>query len=100
MSNNKLLVYNPVAPTDEFLRQLDALNHDGVAHVLLGATAYEVPSHTDSDPRRHWAAWATMRAPPLGASAAFFFMLRGFPQRPSPRPGQKRDSLAVAADWS
>jgi len=41
MKDNHLLVYNPVAPTDEFLQQLDALQSDGVSHVMLGATAYE-----------------------------------------------------------
>ena len=41
MRDNHLLVYNPVAPTDEFLRQLDSLGHDGVSHILLGATTYE-----------------------------------------------------------
>lgn len=41
MRDNHLLVYNPVAPTDEFMRQLDSLNHAGVAHILLGATPYE-----------------------------------------------------------
>ena len=38
MRDNHLLVYNPVAPTDEFLRQLDALDHAGISHILLGAT--------------------------------------------------------------
>jgi len=41
MRNNKLLVYNPVAPTKEFLNELDSLKSDGVAHILLGATQYE-----------------------------------------------------------
>ena len=41
MSDNHLLVYNPVAPTEEFLRQLDGLGSDGVSHILLGATQYE-----------------------------------------------------------
>jgi hypothetical protein len=41
MRDNHLLVYNPVAPTDEFLAQLDALDHKGVSHILLGATQYE-----------------------------------------------------------
>merc|ERR1719327_988628 len=41
MSDNHLLVYNPVAPTDEFLQQLAELKSDGVSHILLGATAYE-----------------------------------------------------------
>ncbi len=41
MRDNHLLVYNPVAPTDEFLAQLAALDHDGVSHILLGATPYE-----------------------------------------------------------
>ena len=41
MRNNHLLVYNPVAPTEEFLQQIDALQHDGVSHILLGATPYE-----------------------------------------------------------
>ena len=41
MRDNHLLVYNPVAPTDEFLAQLKALDSKGVAHILLGATPYE-----------------------------------------------------------
>ena len=41
MRDNHLLVYNPVAPTEEFLRQLDGLKSDGVSHILLGATQYE-----------------------------------------------------------
>lgn len=41
MRDNTLLVYNPVAPTEEFMRQLAALNHNGVSHIMLGATAYE-----------------------------------------------------------
>lgn len=41
MEDNHLLVYNPVAPTQEFLAMLDGLKHDGVSHVLLGATTYE-----------------------------------------------------------
>ena len=41
MRDNHLLVYNPVAPTDEFMTQLDSLKHDGVSHIVLGATAYE-----------------------------------------------------------
>lgn len=39
--DNHLVVYNPVGPTDEFLQQLAGLNHDGVSHILLGATQYE-----------------------------------------------------------
>jgi hypothetical protein len=39
--DNHLVVYNPVAPTKEFLKQLDALDHKGVSHILLGATTYE-----------------------------------------------------------
>ena len=39
--DNHLVVYNPVAPTEEFLAQLDALGSEGVSHVLLGATTYE-----------------------------------------------------------
>lgn len=41
MRDNHLLVYNPVAPTEEFLNQLKSLNHAGVSHILLGATQYE-----------------------------------------------------------
>ena len=41
MRDNHLLVYNPVAPTQEFLQQLEALHSDGVSHILLGATPYE-----------------------------------------------------------
>ena len=41
MKDNHLLVYNPVAPTEEFLQQLDELKSDGVSHIMLGATAYE-----------------------------------------------------------
>jgi hypothetical protein len=41
MRDNHLLVYNPVAPTEEFLKQLESLKHDGVSHILLGATPYE-----------------------------------------------------------
>ena len=41
MRDNHLLVYNPIAPTAEFLAQLDGLKHDGVSHILLGATQYE-----------------------------------------------------------
>ena len=41
MRDNHLLVYNPVAPTKEFLAQLDGLQSKGVAHILLGATQYE-----------------------------------------------------------
>mmetsp|Transcript_1773 Transcript_1773/g.4438 ORF Transcript_1773/g.4438 Transcript_1773/m.4438 type:complete len:531 (+) Transcript_1773:24-1616(+) len=41
MRDNTLLVYNPVAPTEEFLSQLAALHGDGVSHILLGSTAYE-----------------------------------------------------------
>merc|ERR1719247_3761166 len=41
MKDNHLLVYNPVAPTEEFMQQLASLNHDGVSHIMLGATAYE-----------------------------------------------------------
>ena len=41
MRDNHLLVYNPVAPTKEFLAQLDGLKSKGVAHILLGATQYE-----------------------------------------------------------
>jgi hypothetical protein len=41
MRDNHLLVYNPVAPTEEFLRELESLNHAGVSHILLGATPYE-----------------------------------------------------------
>jgi len=41
MRDNHLLVYNPVAPTEEFMQQLDALDHAGVSHILLGATQYE-----------------------------------------------------------
>ena len=41
MADNHLLVYNPVAPTEEFLGMLDGLGHDGVSHILLGATTYE-----------------------------------------------------------
>jgi len=41
MRDNHLLVYNPVAPTEEFLDQLKALDHAGVSHILLGATQYE-----------------------------------------------------------
>lgn len=41
MRDNHLLVYNPVAPTDEFVEQLASLKHEGVSHILLGATAYE-----------------------------------------------------------
>ena len=48
MKNNHLLVYNPVAPTDEFLRQLDALDHDGVSHILLGVTHIREVSRTSS----------------------------------------------------
>ena len=39
--DNHLVVYNPVAPTEEFVRQLDALGSKGVSHILLGATQYE-----------------------------------------------------------
>ena len=39
--DNHLVVYNPVAPTEEFLSELKALNSEGVSHVLLGATTYE-----------------------------------------------------------
>ena len=38
MRDNHLLVYNPLAPTEEYLRQIDGLNHYGVSHILLGAT--------------------------------------------------------------
>lgn len=41
MRDNHLLVYNPVAPTDEFMQQLASLDHAGVSHILLGATQYE-----------------------------------------------------------
>lgn len=41
MRDNRLLVYNPVAPTGEFLQQLKGLNSGGVAHILLGTTPYE-----------------------------------------------------------
>eukprot|EP00747_Dinoflagellata_sp_TGD_P220476 gnl/TRDRNA2_/TRDRNA2_92462_c0_seq1.p1 gnl/TRDRNA2_/TRDRNA2_92462_c0~~gnl/TRDRNA2_/TRDRNA2_92462_c0_seq1.p1 ORF type:complete len:479 (+),score=75.09 gnl/TRDRNA2_/TRDRNA2_92462_c0_seq1:60-1439(+) len=41
MRDNNLLVYNPVAPTEEFLAQLKSLNANGVSHILLGGTAYE-----------------------------------------------------------
>lgn len=41
MRDNRLLVYNPVAPTEEFLQQLKGLNSGGVAHILLGTTPYE-----------------------------------------------------------
>mmetsp|Transcript_26647 Transcript_26647/g.49053 ORF Transcript_26647/g.49053 Transcript_26647/m.49053 type:complete len:594 (+) Transcript_26647:75-1856(+) len=41
MRDNHLLVYNPVAPTEEFLKQLKSLNHAGVSHIMLGATQYE-----------------------------------------------------------
>lgn len=41
MRDGHLLVYNPGAPTKEFLAQLDALNSKGVSHILLGATQYE-----------------------------------------------------------
>jgi len=41
MRDNHLLVYNPVAPTEEFLQQLKALDSAGVSHILLGATQYE-----------------------------------------------------------
>jgi len=41
MRDNHLLVYNPLAPTEEYLRQIDGLNHYGVSHILLGATPYE-----------------------------------------------------------
>merc|ERR1719161_1754657 len=41
MRDNHLLVYNPVAPTEEFIAQLNALDSKGVAHILLGATPYE-----------------------------------------------------------
>lgn len=41
MRDNHLLVYDPIAPTDEFIKQLEALNSDGVSHILLGATQYE-----------------------------------------------------------
>ena len=41
MRDGHLLVYNPVAPTEEFLAQLAALDHKGVSHILLGATPYE-----------------------------------------------------------
>jgi len=42
MRDGQLLVYNPVAPTEEFLAQLAAIpGSKGVAHVLLGATPYE-----------------------------------------------------------
>jgi hypothetical protein len=39
-ANNDLIVYDPVAPTEEFLEQLASLN-GRVAHILLGATTYE-----------------------------------------------------------
>ena len=41
MRDNHLLVYNPVAPTEEFMQQLQSLDHAGVSHILLGATQYE-----------------------------------------------------------
>lgn len=41
MRDNHLLVYNPVAPTQEFLDQLASLDSKGVSHILLGATQYE-----------------------------------------------------------
>ena len=39
-ANNDLIVYDPVAPTEEFLEQLASLN-GRVTHILLGATTYE-----------------------------------------------------------
>ena len=39
-ANNDLIVYDPVAPTEEFLQQLASLNGK-VTHILLGATTYE-----------------------------------------------------------
>ena len=39
-ANNDLIVYDPVAPTEEFLQQLASLN-GRVTHILLGATTYE-----------------------------------------------------------
>ena len=39
-AQNDLIVYDPVAPTEEFLQQLASLN-GRVTHILLGATTYE-----------------------------------------------------------
>jgi len=39
-ATNELVVYDPVAPTQEFLEQLENLNAP-VKHILLGATTYE-----------------------------------------------------------
>jgi len=64
MRDNHLLVYNPVAPTQEFLQQLEALHSDGVSHILLGATPYEhkvfVPSFS-----RHFPAAKVWAVPDL-----------------------------------
>ena len=61
MADNHLLVYNPVAPTEEFLGMLDGLGHDGVSHILLGATTYEHKIFVGPFARKFPAAkvWAT-----------------------------------------
>lgn len=78
MRDNHLLVYNPVAPTEEFLEQLAALEHDGVSHILLGATQYEHKIFVGPFARKFPNAkvWAVVRArlprklPDLGKPAS------------------------------
>lgn len=41
LKDNSLLVYNPIAPTDEWISQLSSLGGDRISHIVLGSTAYE-----------------------------------------------------------
>lgn len=73
--DNHLVVYNPLAPTEEFLGQIKSLKHKGVAHILLGSTAYEHKIYTPAFSREFpdakvWAvpdqwSWPLDLPPPL-----------------------------------
>ena len=103
MRDNHLLVYNPVAPTDEFLRQLDALDHAGISHIMLGATTYEHKIFVGPFARKFPAAqvWAVpdqwsfpidLPAPALGISTG-----GGRPGVPSSGGGLLLDTASSAA---
>jgi hypothetical protein len=75
MRDGRLAVYNPLAPTGEFLQQLKSISEKGVAHILLGSTAYEHKVYTPAFSREFpqaklWAvpdqwSWPLDLPPPL-----------------------------------
>lgn len=75
MRDGRLAVYNPLAPTGEFLQQLKSVSEKGVAHIMLGSTAYEHKVYTPAFSREFpeaklWAvpdqwSWPVDLPPPL-----------------------------------